>query len=156
MSSEQVAFGKSAIDGGCRFRDNVLIVHGRGDANDAVRSAETRLFCVGTGEEFKHGVRPVDVVSDRTLPWPHALRERLADDGDGLVIFVIEVVEVASLKYGNAKRREKARRDSAPHRAGVFVGVRVTVSGVLKTGTEILSVAPGRHETEGCARDKIG
>ena len=69
------------------------------------------------------------------------------------MIFVIEVVEVASLNYGNAKRREKAGRDSAPHRAGVFVGVHVTVSGVLKAGAEILSVAPGRHETEGCARD---
>ena len=92
-------------------------------------------------------------MSDSTLPWPHALRERLADDGDRLVIFVIEVVEVASLKYRNAKRREKAGRDSAPHRAGVFVGVRVTVSGVLKTGAEILSIAPGRHKTEGCARN---
>ena len=75
----------------------MLVVYVGGDANDAVRPAETRLFGVGSGDEFKDRIRPVDVASDGMLSGPHALGQGLADDGHGLAILVIEVVEVASL-----------------------------------------------------------
>jgi hypothetical protein len=83
----------------------------------------------------------------------HALRERLADDCDRFCAFGVEVVEIASLEDGNAKGREKARRDSAPVRAGIIVAMSMTIRGVLGAWAKIIGIAPGSNEAESSASD---
>src|SRR5579864_4722527 len=99
MASIQAsAFGKGAVDGRGRLRDDVNVVYVGSNADDAVRRLRTRLFRVVTGKEFKDGIGPVNMASHSTLTGPHALSQSFADDHDGLALPVVEVVEIASLQ----------------------------------------------------------
>ena len=67
---------------------------------------ESRLFARRVpGSELEHRIGPIDMPIDRILARKHALCESLADDHDRLVILVIERVEIAPGKNGNAEAR---------------------------------------------------
>ena len=63
-----------------------------------------RLFGIATGKELEHGIGPIDMPVERILAREHVLRKSRADDDDRLVILVIQGVEIAPGKNGNAKR----------------------------------------------------
>ena len=100
------------------------------------------------GKELEDGIGPIDVPVDRILTRKHALCESRADDDDRLLILVIERVEIAPGKNGNAKRGEKAGRDGSPLRARIVFAMDVTITRELQTYTEVVGIAPGSDHTE--------
>ena len=86
---------------------------------------------------------------DRILARKHLLRESGADDHDRLVSLVIERVEIAPGKNGNAQRAEKAGRDGTPQRARIVFAMDVTITRVLQAYTEAAAgITPGSDHTD--------
>src|SRR4029077_3447679 len=96
---------KRAIDGEHGTRNNVLVVNISSDADDAVGRV------ANPGDEFKHGIRPIDMPIDGILIGEHALCESLTDDSHGLLTFAVERVEIAAGDDGNAERGKESGRD---------------------------------------------
>src|SRR5713226_3958293 len=82
-----------AIDGEDGPRNDVFVVNIGSDANDAVRRG------ANPGDEFQHGIRPVNMAIYGVLIGEHALSECLADHNDRFFVLAdlaVELVEVAA------------------------------------------------------------
>ncbi len=129
----------------------MLIVNVGGDADDAVRRHQARLFEIGPGDELQHGIRPIDMPIDRILVGEHALCESLADDNDGLfiiVVIVIKRIEIAAGNDRNAKRRKKTGRDGTRLRPGILYAGRMDVSVTGELQSAEAAIAPGNDVAE--------
>ena len=67
---------KGAIDGEDRTGNDVFVVNIGSDANDAVRRG------ANPGNEFDHGIGPIDMAIDGILIGEHAFCESLTNDND--------------------------------------------------------------------------
>ena len=86
---------------------------------------------------------------DGILIWEHALRECLADDGDGLLAFNVELIEIATRNHWNAEGRKEPGRDHTILRARIVLTrtVNVTIGTELQSGTGA-DIAPGSDHPE--------
>src|SRR6266852_2479818 len=135
---------KGAIDGEARARNDVFVVNIGSDANDAVRRG------ANPGDEFDHGIRPIDMPIDGILIGKHSLRESLTDDSDRFFALAVELIEIAAGEDGNAERGKKAGRDGAQLGARIFLAgdANVTVRRKLKAGAKAAGIAPGNDNAE--------
>jgi len=135
---------KRAIDGEDGTRNNVLVVNIGSDADNAVRLG------ANPGNEFNHGIRPIDVPIDGILIGEHALCESLTDDSDGLFTFAVERVEIAASDDGNAERGKESGRDGPQLPARIFLAALalMTLRRELQTGAKAACVAPGNSNAE--------
>ena len=63
----------------------MFVVHIGDDPDNAVWRSNSRLFGRRAGNEFEHGIGPIDVPVDRILPREHLPGESGADDHDRLM-----------------------------------------------------------------------
>src|SRR6516225_5263697 len=130
-----------SVDGGSGFGDKVFVINIGDNADDAVR----RHVDKPRGSELQHGIGPINVAINGILIGEHALRERFADDRNGVIRSPIIIVEVTTGKNRNTERGKKSGREGARVRARISVGsVSVTISRELDTKTG-KTVAPGNH-----------
>src|ERR1700723_3819663 len=129
------------------------VVHVGNDADDAMRPYETRLCSVSSGDEFEHGIGPIDMLADGIPGSKHAAREGLGDDSDRLLNLVILRIEIAAFENGHAERGEKAGGDGAPHRARIVFAMDVAISRKLQTWAEVVGIAPWSNRAESGGSD---
>src|SRR5215475_12508114 len=104
---------KRMIDGECRFRYDVLIIHIRGHSNDSARP-------FAHADEIHDWICPHDVTVQGILAREHPLRDTLADDHHWLAAALVIIVEVPAFDHGHAESREKSRRNRTELRQRVF------------------------------------
>src|SRR5438093_4133225 len=143
-AAKQWTLFKGIIDGERALRDDMHIVNIRGDANDALQLRR------GLARDFQDWIGPEHVLIDGVLTGEYALREGLADDGDGFFVLNVEFVQIAPRNDGNAQRLKAPGRDTTKLRARVVFtrGINVTVSAELQAGTRT-GIAPGSDHPEG-------
>ncbi len=142
-AAKEGALFKGVIDGEDGLRNDVFVVNIGGDADDAVRRGAK------PGDEFQHGIRPIDMPIDGILIGEHAPCESLTDDNDGIFTLAVEIVEIAAGDDGNAERGKESGRDDTPMRARILLagGMNMTVGGELEAGTRA-GIAPGNRNAE--------
>src|SRR5260370_4996429 len=137
---------KRVINGEDGSRNDVFVVNIGSDANDAVRRG------VDPGDEFHHGIRPVNMPIDGILIGEQSLSESLTDDNDRFFFFAraVELIEIAAGYDVKAESSKKAGRDGAQLGARIFLarGAHVAVRGALETRTKAAGIAPGNDNTE--------
>src|SRR5262249_5494122 len=94
--------------------------------------------------DLQDWIGPEDVPIDRVLIGEHSLRECLADDGDGLFAFHIELIEIAAGKDGNAERCKESGRDHTKLCAGILYARGMAIGTELQ-GRTGAGVAPGSN-----------
>src|SRR5229473_6550008 len=98
---------KRVINGEDGSRNDVFVVNVGSDANDAVRRG------VDPGDEFHHGIRPVDMPINGILIGEHSLRKSLTHDNDRIFTLTVELIEVAALNDGHTECGKESGRNSA-------------------------------------------
>ncbi len=91
---------KGVIDSETRPGNDVFVVNIGSDANDAVRRN-------ANGDEFHHGIRPIDMSIDGILIGEHSLSESLTDDDDRFFVLAVKLIEIAAGDDRNAERGKK-------------------------------------------------
>src|SRR5262249_13294190 len=116
------ALVKAVVNRDGRLRNDMHVVDIRNDANDALRLRPVRT------RDLQDRIAPEHMAIDRVLTRKHPQGERLADDGDRLLVFHVAFIEVAPSKNRNAERGEKPRRDYPILRPRIFLTRRMFVA----------------------------
>ena len=106
-AAKQRTLFKGVIDCDGWLRNDVHVVDIGNDADDALRLRRARRY------DLQDRIGPEHMAINRVLTREHALRERLADDGDRLLILRIAFIEGATPENGNAKITRYCARGSS-------------------------------------------